>query len=257
MSQKRVYKLFKSPIDDRDIAHVHAVVPDVLPAHIDLSEEMPPVLDQGQLGSCASQATSNTLRHMLKMEKVHEFQPSRLYLYWNTRVNIEHSPGDQDTGVCIRDVCKALSKYHACNETVWPYIISKFSVAPPLGTYQNASLHKQVKYGFVPQTLNDIKTCLVNHHPVLIGIQVYDSLETQAVMDSGVIPMPDTQVEQCQGGHALILVGADDATQRFTIMNSWGTSVGLPDKKGFFTIPYAYVLNPNLASDFWALSFFE
>jgi C1A family cysteine protease len=34
-------------------------------------------------------------------------------------------------------------------------------------------------------------------------------------------------------------------------MNSWGTGWGL---KGFFALPYAYVTNPNLASDLWVVN---
>ena len=231
------YKLFKSPVDDRDFLHEAVQSSAILPSHMDLSEYMPPVLDQGELGSCASNATSNILRHLLKKEGKTEFQPSRLYIYFNTRVNVEHSPVDEDTGVCIRDVCKALSKYHACSETIWPYIISRFSIAPSLEAFKNAELDKQVKYAYVPQDLESIKR--------------------QTTMETGVIPMPDVQNEKCLGGHAIALTGYSDETKRFTIQNSWGTSVGLPEKRGFFTIPYEYVLDPNLAQDFWVVSLFD
>lgn len=251
------YKLFKSPVDDRDIMHDAVQSSAILPSHMDLSEYMPPVLDQGELGSCASNATSNILRHLLKKEGKTEFQPSRLYIYFNTRVNVEHSPVDEDTGVCIRDVCKALSKYHACSETVWPYIISRFSIAPTLEAFKNAELNKKVKYAYVPQDLESIKKCIYAKHPIIIGIQVYESLESQTTMETGVIPMPDVQNEKCLGGHAIALTGYSDETKRFTIQNSWGTSVGLPDKRGFFTIPYEYVLDANLAQDFWVISLFD
>jgi C1A family cysteine protease len=45
-------------------------------------------------------------------------------------------------------------------------------------------------------------------------------------------------------------VGYDDATQRFTVRNSWGADWGM---KGYFTMPYAYLTSTNLADDFWAL----
>jgi C1A family cysteine protease len=51
----------------------------------------------------------------------------------------------------------------------------------------------------------------------------------------------------------MLLVGYNDDTQRFILQNSWGTSVG---QKGFFEIDYKYLLDPNLAADFWVLTFF-
>jgi C1A family cysteine protease len=43
-------------------------------------------------------------------------------------------------------------------------------------------------------------------------------------------------------------VGYDLATERFTVANSWGTGWG---QSGFFTIPFAYLTNTDLAEDFW------
>ncbi len=51
--------------------------------------------------------------------------------------------------------------------------------------------------------------------------------------------------EQVLGGHAVLAVGYDDAEQRLLAKNSWGEAWG---KKGYFTIPYAYVTNTNLAA---------
>jgi C1A family cysteine protease len=225
-----------------------------VPIRVDLREEMPPVLDQKNCGSCASNATSNALRHLLKKEKLPEFQPSRLYLYWNTRVNIEHSPPKEDTGVCIRDVCKAIQKYHACDENIWPYDTSKFSIPPPLNAYRNANLHKEIKYAYVPQDLNIIKKTIASGYPIVIGIQIYDSFETEEVIKTGIVPMPNVENETCLGGHAILLTSYNDLTKTFIIQNSWGESVG---EKGYFHVPYDYVLNPALACDFWVFQFFD
>ena len=52
------------------------------------------------------------------------------------------------------------------------------------------------------------------------------------------------------GGHAVMGVGYDDSQQWFIVRNSWGTTWGL---NGYFTLPYAYVTDPNLADDFWTI----
>ena len=49
-------------------------------------------------------------------------------------------------------------------------------------------------------------------------------------------------------------VGYDDFKKWFITMNSWGKSWG---DKGFFYIPYDYLTNPNLASDFWVIQIIE
>ena len=54
---------------------------------------------------------------------------------------------------------------------------------------------------------------------------------------SGVLQMPQPD-EQVLGGHAVLAVGYDDASQRFIVRNSWGTDWG---QAGYFTMPYAYL----------------
>ena len=264
MQGQRKYLLKRSPPDHRDFvcalptfAHVENFPPvfDLRTPPADSGiPEMPPVLQQLSIGACCPNATSNSLRHLLMKEKLPVWQPSRLYLYYNTRVNIEHSPPGEDTGVCIRDMFKALSKYHACDETIWPYDVEWFSESPPLEAYKNANLHKKIQYHSVPLNLNAIKHELVQGNPIIIGIQIYESFETEEVMRTGIVPIPNVEKEQLFGGHCVVICGYDDHTRRFTIQNSWGSEVG---QEGYFFLPYEYILNPNLSSDFWVLTYFE
>ena len=73
------------------------------------------------------------------------------------------------------------------------------------------------------------------------------------VAQTGIVPMPAAG-EQVLGGHAVLAVGYDDATQRFIVMNSWGTGWGM---QGFFTIPYAYLTDTHLSADFWTVRLVE
>ena len=85
--------------------------------------------------------------------------------------------------------------------------------------------------------------------PVVIGIQVYESLESPAVARTGIVPMPGAN-EQCVGGHCVLVVGYDIGKQMFLVRNSWGTDWGI---NGNFWIPFAYLADPKLCSDNWTI----
>jgi C1A family cysteine protease len=211
--------------------------------------DMPPVLDQGNLGSCTANAVSNVLRRLLPAGA--QFQPSRLYQYYNSRVLVQGSPPADDSGCSLRDACKAVARYHACDEALWPYDIARFAKAPPLAAYQAAEAHSMLVYKRCQAA--DLRDALSHGHAVLIGVQLYPSVRTPEVMQTGKVPLPDPDAEQPLGGHALVLCGYNDATQEYRVQNSWGAGVG---DKGFFYLPYDYLHNPRLAGDFWVITQF-
>jgi len=48
----------------------------------------------------------------------------------------------------------------------------------------------------------------------------------------------------------VMAVGYDESKQWFLARNSWGTRWGM---KGYFTMPYAYLVQPGLSQDFWTI----
>ena len=48
----------------------------------------------------------------------------------------------------------------------------------------------------------------------------------------------------------VLAVGYDDKEQRFTVRNSSGPKSGVGR---YFTMPYAYLTDSNLADDFWTI----
>ena len=235
--------------DQRDkVFMVPARVIGALPPSVDLRKVCPPVVDQGELGSCTANAIGAALQFNQMKQKVADvFQPSRLFIYYNERV-IEHSV-DEDAGAMIRDGIKSVSKQGAPHETLWPYTISKFKTKPSAAAYRDGLKHPAILYQRLTQTLEQLKGCLAAGFPFVFGFTVYESFEGQAVAKSGRVPMPKAK-EQQLGGHAVLGVGYDDASKRFIVLNSWGTSWGMD---GFFTIPYAYLTDSNLADDFWTI----
>jgi len=219
-----------------------------LPPSVDLRSACPPVVDQGELGSCTANAIAGALQFDQMKQKLDDvFPPSRLFIYYNERV-IEHTV-NEDAGAMIRDGIKSVAKDGAPHETLWPYIISKFTTKPSAAAYKDALKHRAVLYQRLTPTLDQLKGCLAAGYPFVFGFSVYESFETQAVAKTGKVPMPKSKEKQL-GGHAVLAVGYDDASKRFIVRNSWGTGWGL---QGYFTMPYDYLTDGNLADDFWTI----
>ena len=239
--------------DNRD--KMYATPPRVLaalPPTTDLRPQCPPVYDQGQLGSCTANAIAGALQFDQMKQGRQAFAPSRLFIYYNERV-MEHTVSE-DAGAMIRDGIKSVAQLGAPPEVPdWPYVISKFAQKPPKKAYTDALKYQAILYQRLNQQIDQLKGCLADGFPFVFGISVYESFESQAVAKTGKVPMPKP-TEKNLGGHAILAVGYDDSQKTFIVRNSWGTDWGL---KGYFTIPYDYLTNDNLASDFWTIKSVE
>src|SRR5437588_133133 len=143
-------------------------------------------------------------------------------------------------------------RYYAPHEKLWPYSDANpgpFTKKPSAAAFADGRKHPAVVYQRLPQVDIQLKGCLASGYPFVFGISVYESFESSAVAKSGKVPMPKPK-EKMLGGHAILAVGYDDTQRRFIIRNSWGPDWGV---KGYFTLPYEYVLDSNLADDFWTI----
>jgi C1A family cysteine protease len=257
IQKNKRYNLKQDPEDPRDFmfkAEKLKVDNVELPESFSIRGKMPPILNQGQLGSCGPTQMSNCIRYCLRKLNFNEFQPSRLYMYYFTRV-AEGSPIDQDTGISIRGGLKAIQKYGACSENNWGYNIPKYTTRPGDDCVKAGKTHiPGFRYIRVQQSLINIKQALFAGFPIIVGIKLYNSFESSSVAKTGNVPMPNIKKEACLGGHAVSIIGYNDATQRFTCSNTWSASWG---DKGYFTLPYDYILNPSLSSDFWIITYFK
>ena len=163
----------------------------------------------------------------------------------------QHSrPVESDAGAQLRDGIKSVASDGVCPEPEWPYVVEKFRYKPPAKAYKDAKLDRAVSYQSLVQDLNQMKGCLASGYPFIFGFTVYPSFESEAVARTGQAVMP-AWGERPIGGHAVIAVGYDDTNQKFLCRNSWGTEWGI---KGYFTLPYAYLIQPGLLSqDFWTI----
>jgi C1A family cysteine protease len=223
-----------------------------LPAKTDLRKLCPPVYDQGQLGSCTANAIGAAFEFGLrKQNPAMDFMPARLFIYYNERV-MEHTVGS-DSGAMIRDGIKSVNKQGVCAEKMLPYDINRFADKPSDACYAEALNHQVLSYHRVPRNLSQMKSCLAEGYPFVFGFTVYESFESDAVARTGKLNMPK-QSEKQEGGHAVLAVGYDGGTKRFIVRNSWGTGWG---QKGYFTMPFDYLLEENLSDDFWTVRVVE
>ena len=211
-----------------------------LPKKVDLRPQCPKVVyDQGQLGSCTGNAIAGAFqfeRHKQKLKP--DFIPSRLFIYYNERV-IEGTVGFGQRRVDPRRHQERGDARRLPRKASGPTTSRSSRRSRPKAAFTQALRYKAIQYQRVSRILNQMKGCMASGYPFVFGFSVYESFESQAVARTGVVPMPAPS-ETLLGGHAVLAVGYDDATQRFIVRNSWGPKWGM---RGYFTMPYDYLLD--------------
>lgn len=200
------------------------------------------VLDQGRTNTCVAQAIAQAVR-----VKTEEELLSRLAIYWNARAY--HAATKRDDGTHIRLAIRALQRYGAPPERVWPFDVSllssKLNKKPSLASYQLGHDFGGVRgYYRIFDTglakLLAIKAAIASGRPVVAGWHVDGAF----VADDGPA-LIDVPTGPAIGGHAMAIVGyTEDA---FEVVNSWGTRWR---QDGFAYFTPAMVME---AIDVWAI----
>jgi hypothetical protein len=234
-----------------------------LPEKMNLSSHSATIYAQGDLGSCVAQAIcagiqlrnrkinndQSLLSRFTRGSAVPEFSPSRLALYWHARIE-EGLPSNVDTGSTIHSGILSVEKFKLFDESLWPYDVSKYAVEPPLLTALEAIRYNSVEYSKIQNNTLMLKHMISTGFPVACGIVVYHSMMSHGVLVTGTVPMPSGK-ETCLGGHAILLVGYDDASSTFIFQNSWGSIWG---DRGYGRLSYDYIT--KYGADFWAIEKF-
>lgn len=257
MSHVRGYGWRPQLPDARDTQYTARLTASAPPEY-DLRPLMPTVYDQGQLASCTGNAIAAAMEYERHRQGLSDFIPSRLFIYYNEREL--QGTVSSDSGAVIRNGIKVVNTAGVCPETLWPYDVGMFAVKPPKRCYVAAVTDKAVQYMAV-QTLGDLKDALCSSLAVVFGFTAYESFESPAVAQTGLLPMPQPG-EATVGGHAVVAVGYSDPKSQVIVRNSWGPFWG---DAGYFYIPYEYMTGTttrsdaspinaaNLTSDFWAI----
>ncbi|XP_011403307.1 PREDICTED: uncharacterized protein LOC105312396 [Amphimedon queenslandica] len=245
--------------DDRDYGkkyHKHEIPFMWTHPNVDLSGYVHHVYDQKDLGSCTANALCAAYGlDLVKQSKTTKggfsyFDPSRLFLYYNTR----EREGNRlkDSGASIREALKAMNCNGVCKESDWPYIVKRFKEKPPQSAYAAAVGNNLCKYERLDQDIDQFRACLKDNCPFVFGFNVYGSFDDTKT--AGYMPLPSIreQLGEPLGKHAVVAVGYDDSKRYFKLLNSWGSRWG---DNGYFYMPYQFIENSSLCFDFWKISF--
>ncbi|WP_207216297.1 carbohydrate-binding module family 20 domain-containing protein [Candidatus Finniella inopinata] len=221
---------------------------------IESSQTVFPYYNEGNLGACAANALAGAIQYRSILQGISNETPSRLFIYYNQR-SLAGRDVTQDTGATISSAIAAFTTYGVCPESLYSYDSEgeKFAVKPNATCYEAASGSKGINGAVVaniPQNrniLSNIKKVLHEKCPIVMGINVYSSFESEETTKTGVVTLPNTLTEQLLGSRALMITGYNETKQQFTVRNSWGSTSG---NKGDYYLPYSYI-TPDLAFDFW------
>lgn len=238
-----------------------------LPPSIHLWQARVGVSNQGPWGACTAFAMRYAIVGTAAAKAASAStplppEPSKAWIYAQSRRR-NGDPLSQDTG-STNAATVAVVRSGVATETSVPYyatnILMRTSAAAsavlgaPLSRPSSANPLAFVAVPFgrnATATLMNVKTRLAAKNFVIVAIACFRSFTTLDVLLSGTIPLPSSAdvAAGALGGHAIALCGYDDARQLFYFMNSWGQECGF---RGQFSIPYAYISNPNFCGDMWS-----
>jgi hypothetical protein len=204
------------------------------PAQWDLSADLPPPGDQGKQGSCVAWAVGYAARtYYLKHDYSVDVTDatnilSPAYIFNSLRT----TRGDCSQGTSIADALKLLKASGGVPLESLPYDPTQcFALPSPDVLAQYSNRFRITGYKRVDgQNEDDVKGQLYNGNPVIFGINVPSDFDYYR---SGVIDT--TQGGGPGNGHAMVIVGYDDARQAYHFVNSWGPRWG---EHGFGWLSY-------------------
>ena len=221
-----------------------------LPPSVDLSPMCSPVEDQGEVGSC----TANSVAGALEYHQILHRQPmtdlSRLFMYYNARRLSGRT--DEDSGCSMAEAVASYIAFGACPEPVWPYNPMLWNTEPSAEAYANASSFGSLQYASLNYGI-DLKIALASGLPIVFGMGVPASF--QPVGRTGHVgPPQDGNWEPAAGGHAMLIVGYNDARNAWLVRNSWGSGWGI---NGYVWIDYRVMDHYQQPNAFWTIGSLE
>ncbi|MGD0230427.1 MAG: C1 family peptidase [Syntrophorhabdales bacterium] len=187
-----------------------------------------PVEDQGDCGSCWAFSSVAALDSAVLISTK---QPGGI-VEESEQIMLSCSGAGTCNGGTTNAAAEWLRSIGDAPESYYPYTATNGSCAKALSGWQ-AQAKKIASWAWVTTTsptVNALKAGLNTYGPLVVTMEVYQDFYYYT---SGVYHHTSGGLE---GGHAILLVGYNDAEQYFIVKNSWGTTWG---EQGFFQIAYS------------------
>ena len=224
--------------------------PAALPSKVDLRQTWWKIGDQSTTGSCVGWASvDGVMRYLLvKANKLGQNQLLSPRFVWMASKETDEFTSRPETfveeaGTSLKAAADIVRKYGTVLDSLLPFNISTLMyIGNENSFYAAASTRRAASYVNLFKNLNQWKTWLAGHGPILAGLGV-DATWDNAASTGGLL---DTfQPNTVRGGHAVCIVGY--TADRFIIRNSWGTTWG---DKGFGYASTSYITNGFFAESY-------
>jgi C1A family cysteine protease len=194
----------------------------------------PPVWSQGTEGSCASFSIGYVaLSYYLKMIKGMPYSSTGAYRSPEFLYNNSKMAGDCTQGSNMTTVLNYVKNSGACSWSEMPYSDKNGCSNKGTTTQKNQAKAGKIKsWTRITNNVNNLRNLLKLGYPIIIGLHIDTNFDKQ------VRNYPYTYYSKgslTNTGHAMVIVGYDDATQRFILQNSWGKD---KHDRGFLYITY-------------------
>ena len=227
-------------------------VRDNLPSRVDLTPFLPPIGDQGPYGTCvawacgyyqrtAMWAIRNNYPTASLADPGRHFSPKDLF--WSIP---NSQKGNNCNGTWFEFALSSMQNRGVATMATVPYGSLGDCSNSPLSNWTNeATTYKIQFFRELGNSVDGIKTKLAEKRPVVFGARLRESFYNwrgTAVKDAG-----DFFGDEI-GGHAMIIVGYDDAKGAFRIANSWGSVWG---DDGFAWVDYNLMTGADFRANFF------
>ena len=214
-----------------------------LPLRFSLRPYCPIPKNQGEINSCIGWAMGYgalTISHAYRegntnREAVSKKAFSALYLYNQSKM------GNCMGGASIQQAANVLKSKGDCPSQVFDSPLADCDREPDetlIGQSQQNAIKDYVALFNNSSTPKEkvvrTKRSLAEGKPVVVGMKIKESLKTLTA--AAPVWKPGGEEDKPIGGHALVMVGYNDSSGVFDIMNSWGPNWG---DKGFFQMRYS------------------
>ena len=188
----------------------------MLPTSVDLTDDFPTVYLQ-IYGNCTSNAVLACDAYYYHRKK--PWMPSTVFTYYNQR-KMDHALKDPDDGSTVECALNAVRKYGACNSSVWPNS-EPYDKKPSPEAYENGLKGHEVTKYYAVKTLLQIRKAIALGYPVAIAVSwAFKEYDENYILNE----VTKKEADDCDRGHAIVIVGYDNSTKLFKIRNSWGSA---------------------------------